>query len=215
MIYIKKGMEPIDWSFQRRTPGSDFDGTDKSSLRQSLLEEQGYLCAYCMKRIRYNKDIKIEHYHARNAENQFDYKNLLAVCTGNVTASNMKTHMDPKRFTCDSMKKDQTLHIDPQNQTDMNTIYYDNQGKIYSNRYQEDLDNLLNLNDPQGYLISNRRAALQAVIRKLTTLHPDQNALPLLIKLRKYCYEKNANGEYPEYVGIMRWFVDRQIRKHQ
>lgn len=79
MIYIRKGIELIDWYFQRKTSGADFDGTDKSALRKSLLEEQGYLCAYCMKRIRQNKDIKIEHYHPRNAENQFDYKNLLTV----------------------------------------------------------------------------------------------------------------------------------------
>jgi uncharacterized protein (TIGR02646 family) len=215
MILIHKNVEPDDWRRQRKTSGSVFDGTEKTLLRASLLDEQGYLCAYCMRRIRLAKEVKIEHYHARNAANQLDYENLLAVCTGNATLRGEWDKVDPKRFTCDSMKKNQELHIDPQSQSDMETIYYDLQGKIYSDSYQYDLDQVLNLNDRDGYLISNRKAALQPLIHKLSHLRPGQDAMPLLNKLRKYCYEKNVSGEYPEYAGIMRWFVDRQIRKHQ
>lgn len=215
MIYIRKNSEPTDWRLQRQTSGANFDATNKTVLRESLLQEQGYLCAYCMKRIRRTKDIKIEHYHARNMQNQFAYENLLAVCTGNSVPKGTDKHTDPKRFTCDSMKRDRPLRINPQNLSDMKTIYYDNQGKIYSSAYQEELDYILNLNDPFGYLVSNRKAALQPLIQKLSALRPGQDASALLQKWKKYCYEKNVDGEYPEYAGILRWFVDRQIRKHQ
>ncbi len=177
MILIRKSPEPADWRRQRRTPGVDFDGTEKTVLRDSLLKEQGYLCAYCMKRIRLAKDVKIEHYQARNPQNQFDYENLLAVCTGNATLLEQNNKVDPERFTCDSRKRNQELHINPQNETDMQTVYYDNQGRVYSDLYQD--------------------------------------AMPFLNKWKRYCYGKNVDGEYPEYVGIMRWFVNRQIRKHQ
>lgn len=102
-----------------------------------------------MKRIRKRRDIKIEHYEARNQENQLLYGNLLAVCTGDDASKKEKGKVDPAKFTCDSMKKNQKLSIDPQSENDMNTIYYDNQGKIYSTvkEYQEDLDQILNLND--------------------------------------------------------------------
>ena len=56
----------------------------KEKLRTSLLEEQGYICAYCMKKLEDDfSKVKIEHYIARNEENQLDYNNLLAVCKGN------------------------------------------------------------------------------------------------------------------------------------
>lgn len=216
MIEIIKLSEPASLRNHRNTPGADFDSLEKTELRRSLLEEQGYLCAYCMKRIRQENKVKIEHYEARNKENELDYQNLLAVCDGNETLIAGGNKVNPKRFTCDTMKKERRLHINPQSRSDMGTIYYDNQGKIYSsnNDYQKDLDKILNLNDPSGYLIANRKAALNALIHKLQGLKPGQEARPLLQKLEKYCFSKNTLGEYPEYAGILRWYVKRQIRKH-
>lgn len=76
MIYIKKRTEPKSLVEHRCTPGATFDGLDKTELRECLLKEQGYLCAYCMKRIHDEKDTKIEHYRARNIENQLN----IAIC---------------------------------------------------------------------------------------------------------------------------------------
>lgn len=215
MIYIKKGTEPVSLRLHRNTPGADFDGLDKTELRNSLLEEQGYLCAYCMKRIRKRRDTKIEHYEARNQENQLLYENLLAVCTGDDASETESGKVNPAKFTCDSMKKNQKLSIDPQSKNDMNTIYYDNQGRIYSTvkEYQEDLDQRLNLNDKNGYLISNRSAALQPILKKLKMLKEGQSAEPLLRKLYKYCSSKNQEGELPEYVGIQRWYIERKLKR--
>lgn len=104
MIYIEKKSEPVSLREGRETPGADFDGLDKRELRKSLLEEQGYLCAYCMKRIRKDKNVKIEHYHPRNIQNQMDYGNLLAVCMDNQTLEDEKGKVQKVRFTCDSCK---------------------------------------------------------------------------------------------------------------
>lgn len=216
MIYIKKNAEPQSLKAHRNTPGADFDSLDKTELRDFLLSEQGYLCAYCMKRIKDAKDTKIEHYEARNAKNQLIYTNLLAVCTGNEKLQNQYRKIEPKKFTCDTMKKSQALHINPQNGSDIETIYYDAQGKIYSSNkdYQEDLDKVLNLNDPYGYLIDNRQAALKAVQNQLRKLKPGQDAKPLLRKIQQLCKNQNSAGELPEFVGIIRWYIERQIRKH-
>ena len=85
MISIKKGVEPDSLRYYRRTPGANFDGLDKTELRERLLEEQGHLCAYCIQRITGKGAVKIEHYEKRTTENQLEYKNLLAVCSGNET----------------------------------------------------------------------------------------------------------------------------------
>lgn len=214
MIYIKKKSEPDSLRVERETPGADFDSLNKKELRKSLLEEQGYLCAYCMKRIRKAEDIKIEHYSARNTDNQMDYQNLLAVCTGGQTDNRERVQSD--RFTCDSCKGNKKLILNPQKKADMETITYNMNGLIHSSdeKFQKEIDEILNLNDKHGYLISNRKAALNPLILKLHSLKPGQNARPILMKLEKYCNKVNDNGELPEYAGIMRWYVAKKIRQH-
>lgn len=216
MIYIKKTSEPRSLVEHRCTPGADFDGLDKTELREYLLKEQGYLCAYCMKRIHDEKDTKIEHYRARNAENELEYTNLLAVCYGNQQSPDSAVNVGKKRLTCDSMKGNQVLHINPQSQEDMATIYYDNSGRIYSTNsvYQQDMKDVLNLNDPYGYLIENRKAVIDAVMNKLRTARTNQEAKEILMKWKRAVSNLSYGDEYPEYVGVLRWYVDKQLRKH-
>lgn len=218
MILIRKKSEPLSLRNYRGKAQSSFDNMDadvKVELRNSLLEEQGYLCAYCMKRIRKANKVKIEHYRARTSDNELVYANLLAVCDGNETLRDEKGKVNPKMFTCDTMKRDAVLHINPQNISDMEKISYDNQGKIYSadSECQKDLDSILNLNNSNGYLISNRKAALKGILKKLSELHQGQDPLPLLLSLKRYCDNPNLEGEYPEYVGIMRWYIDKKLKR--
>ncbi len=216
MIHIQKGFEPRSLRDHRNTPGADFDSLDKTETRKCLLQEQGYLCAYCMKRIRNASDVKIEHYVARNSENELVYTNLLAVCDGNNNTKDEMGKVNKDRFTCDSMKKNHPLHINPQKKSDMETIYYDNQGKIYSRNaiYEEDLNHILNLNDEYGYLIANRKDAINVIMNKLRELKPGQDAMPLLNRLKSKYESKNEKGEYEEYLGIIRWYIEKHIRKH-
>ena len=46
MRTITKSKEPKEWTEYRLTPNTDYQSIPE--LRQSLLEEQGYICAYCM-----------------------------------------------------------------------------------------------------------------------------------------------------------------------
>ena len=49
MKKIIKSKEPKEWTEYRLTPGVKYSPI--SELREALLKEQGYLCAYCMRRI--------------------------------------------------------------------------------------------------------------------------------------------------------------------
>lgn len=54
MILIKKKSEPHSLTIYKKTINASFDNQPskvKEDLRKSLLEEQGYICAYCMKRM--------------------------------------------------------------------------------------------------------------------------------------------------------------------
>lgn len=78
------GCEP-QYSNFRNTP-------EWIDLREALLDEQGYICCYCTKRIE-NWDCHVEHFiprslqnrdpHSQNAQNiQLDYANMLLSCNG-------------------------------------------------------------------------------------------------------------------------------------
>ena len=77
MIHIKKSTQPKKFQeFKQQNPQAHFDDMPpdiKAILRQSLLEEQGYLCAYCMSKI--CDKVKIEHYEPRNPQNELEYSN--------------------------------------------------------------------------------------------------------------------------------------------
>lgn len=203
MILIKKKSEPHSLTTYKKTINASFDNQPskvKEDLRKSLLEEQGYICAYCMKRIEESADIKIEHYEARNRTNELSYKNLLAVCKGNEGSSK-------ERQTCDTKKGNRVLHINPQKVGDISTIFFTRNGEVKSTNllFQKDLDEVLNLNDKFGNLISARKSALKALQKKITPMNKNQ-----IEKL----YNKLKSAERKiEYVGILLWYLEKKIKR--
>ena len=62
MLLIKKGQEPNSLTEYKKEPNACYeDFRDKDDIRDALLRDQGYLCAYCVKRID-KSNMKIEHY---------------------------------------------------------------------------------------------------------------------------------------------------------
>lgn len=211
MIYIKKGKEPTCLKkYKSSDKFEDLTSEDKSDLRNSLLVEQGYLCAYCMKRIYKDGEVKIEHYEARNDDNELKYSNLLAVCKGN--------EGNPyKMQTCDTRKGNNTIFVNPQDKTHIDKIVYDLNGIIKSEDEQidYDLNNTLNLNYEYGYLKSNRKAALDKLKEKI--LEEDKrgkNVKTFLIRLKSKLEDLNSNGEYEEYYGILLWYINKKLKRY-
>lgn len=62
----------------------DFPAQERRRLRKQLLEEQGYICCYCMRRIKL-EDSHVEHFWPKDEfeDRQMDYGNLFASCQGN------------------------------------------------------------------------------------------------------------------------------------
>jgi len=97
---IRKSQAPKSLSAYKRTPGADYEGLGrlpaKSHVKESLLDEQGHLCCYCMRRIRL-ANMKVEHWRSQKSDPdlQLDYGNMLAACSGNQGGA-------PERETCDT-----------------------------------------------------------------------------------------------------------------
>ena len=92
MILIQKKSEPKEWQEYRCTPGVDYQSIPE--LVDALLEEQGYICAYCMRRIPHkdrlykkdginyvltDEDHRVEHIQSRenHDDKKLDYSNKI------------------------------------------------------------------------------------------------------------------------------------------
>lgn len=206
MILIKKNRIPSSLVEYKRTTNASFDNLPKEvkkELRTSLLKEQGYICAYCMRKLEDDSSkVKIEHYVARNEENELDYKNLLAVCKGNEGASF-------ELQTCDTRKGNEEIKINPQKNGDILTISYTSNGEIKSSNsdYQKDFDEILNLNDIFS-LVEDRRDALNSLKRNLgrRRTHLTKDTIR-----RIYIQYSEAEIKKP-YVGILLWYLQKKMR---
>jgi uncharacterized protein (TIGR02646 family) len=56
----------------------------KNKVKETLLEEQGFICCYCQQRVYFNNKTIIEHFIARDndATKMFNYENIFACCDG-------------------------------------------------------------------------------------------------------------------------------------
>lgn len=241
MIYIKKNSPPKKFvEFVQKNKHAHFDDMPsdiKQILRDSLLKEQGYLCAYCMSRID-NANTKIEHYVPRNNENELDYKNLLAVCEGK-SFDNEKKHQH-----CDTQKGNRTLQIDPQNEFHISQISYKPDGTIYSKdgKFDDDLNLILNLNgivpkkcedkfehniknkkqyndkyNDVGYLKESRKRALQALTNKIDQINKKFKDKTVTFNFFKKALKRytslNEKGELQPFCGILIEYLEKKINK--
>lgn len=213
MIHIKKSTQPKKFQeFKQQNPQAHFDDMlpdIKAILRQSLLEEQGYLCAYCMSKI--CDKVKIEHYEPRNPQNELDYSNLLAVCTGN-SAGNQREHQH-----CDTKKGNKHLHVNPQNIDHIKQISYRSDGTIYARDnadFNADLNLTLNLNDDYGYLKANRKRALDVLKMNIRKIFANKSAdRAYLEKLLNFYGNTDENGKRAGYGGIIIDYLVKYLKK--
>lgn len=223
MIPINKRHEPHQLMEYRKEPyasyrnmhGAPLHGSDDSETQKdvysvvlnSLLEEQGYICAYCMRRIP-DKDSKatIEHIVPQSVDPAMalDYRNMLAVCDGNRDAR------DDSMKTCDAHRGNTGLTVNPLYPQTLEGIRYRRDGRIYSTdeEINRDLDAVLNLNCVQRRLPENRKSALNVYLRRVKKEHPTGD-------IATYCereLERLQNQPRKlEYVGV----IEDWLRRHR
>lgn len=209
MLLIRKESEPrtlTEYKCQSHVYYGGLPETVKNDIRRSLLSEQGFLCAYCMRRI--DKDhMKIEHWKPQNKLNDYealDYNNLLGCCLGC-----LKDHNDKKFETCDTHKGKEEIVVDPRNILHIDLIKYkSSDGTIYSDDCQlnSDIDLTLNLNSEFHMLKENRRAKLKAFEEYLASANSRGKFNKAMLRkiLLKYT-SKDKTGNLPEYAGVIVW----------
>jgi uncharacterized protein (TIGR02646 family) len=214
VIKITKGKEPAEWTKIKSTPGINFESADKTALRQALIDEQGWVCAYCMRRINYVAgavtDTRIEHLKPQSIsidhghpEETLAYSNMVLCCNGNI-AGDGKTH-------CDTSKGDREISFTPFDQAVIDTISYstgDGHIKSSNAQYNDEFNQVLNLNHPR--LAGNRRSVIKGVVKVLGK--KEWKCSDLKFKLNYYS-GKTSNGQHPEYCGVVVWYLKKKLRK--
>lgn len=203
MLQIKKNLEPDSLTVYRLTENANFSDCPpdvKIEIKKSLLENQKYICAYCMQRISLD-DMKVEHFLPQSLypNDDLNYQNLFAVCNGNEGSK-------PDRQTCDTKKGNSILPfslIIPN--LECLVRYRPATGEIVFAEYQQEINSILNLNDSKGYLMENRKSALRAL--QLTIERKYRNRRASKPELVKILNTIESQPKMSPFAGIMIWYL--------
>lgn len=174
----------------------------RGNLRKQLIEEQGYICCYCMQRISCENS-RIEHFKSQehNRSLQINYKNLFIACNNSEGES-------PNNQHCDVRKGDRELsNINLLSIQSINRIKYENDGTISSNNVDmnAEINEILNLNIQ--LLKDARRKALSDLIDKIDEW-TKANLNSLIVKYSN----KNLDGKYAEFASMLVWKLEKKVK---
>jgi uncharacterized protein (TIGR02646 family) len=207
MIRIDKGNEPREWQEKRKTPGATYEAIP--TLRDALLAEQGYICAYCMRRIPLAKSdpgnpelSRIDHIRCRrdNPDLQLVYSNMVICCPGCI---NGEDH-------CDKSKNDSDIRFSPFDQNLENSVSYsskDGEIKSCDEAWNTDFNEVLKLNN--AMLKLNRLGAIEAVRMYLEKKKWRPAELQQTLEIWE---AKDNNNQLKPYCGVVRWYLRKKIR---
>lgn len=218
MIWIQKGIEPPSLTQYRCQPHAYYDGYSyKDELREALLRDQGYICAYCMRRIRNERNtMKIEHWKPQSSlhteAEKLDFQIMLGVCDGCRGNKDQFT-------TCDEHRHESELYVNPQDKAMMDTISYDRDGYIKSSvtRINNDLNKVLNLNCEQASskIVQNRKAIYGECMERLRKLEKSGKWKASTLQRILNQYEQLDEGKKQEYVGVPIYLIQKYLKKSQ
>lgn len=236
MIPIKKGAAPRELkqnvALLRSNPQTPatyaiLRKDAKSAVLHSLLEEQGYLCAYCMRRIGENSDAgaTIEHIipqrdinGTRHDKESLDYGNMLAVCNGGMPSDGR--HVTPSVLTCDKHRGNAPMTVNPLKPHTLSSIKYRGNGVIYSTDSQvdHDLNETLNLNSELAPQRFGRKAVIDEVNAYLTREFKSRGIDHDRKAKKAFCQRQLARASKPwqkkdEYIGVLIFQLEKFISK--
>ena len=219
MLYINKGLEPAALVQAKRDGLIDYENMTsevKMRVKEQLATEQGFLCAYCMRRLNIDT-MQIEHYKAQHPDDgdydsalTIDYRNMLGVCPGN--KGNTTRFRD---LTCDQHRRNKKLTINPLLLHSVDLIKYQKNGIIYSDNadVNADLQDTLNLNCESVYLPANRKAALDALKQKIYRDYGEKKAPQSYYQKLYLTLSQKVDGEFRVYLGILLSYLEKRGAK--
>lgn len=216
MKRIEKGKEPKSLEKHRAAKG-DFEGLRKNKLRKQLIEEQGYICCYCMRRIKSDEPIvstKIEHVKSQknHPELQLVYQNLLLACEGNEGYPKIMQ-------TCDTYKGEYDLSFNPadKNRNVESLIKYLKNGEIRSSDpvLDNELNEILHLNTKD---LTDTRAGYYKIfddkIKQIGNEYKGKKIPRGVFETEKEQLLTKFGGKFPEFCMVGVYLLNKKLAKY-
>ena len=95
------------------SPEEDITYFSKKSLKDGLLNEQGFICAFCMAGLQNDHSCTIDHLQPKTIDprnNTFEYQNLLGSCSGIPDVATRLQYKEELRH-CNNKKEDHLIYI--------------------------------------------------------------------------------------------------------
>lgn len=209
MIRINKNSanEPQEWRRFRNTPGVSY--ASMPELRDALRDEQGHICAFCMRRIPVDfrdpivrETSKIAHLLTRRnrPDLQLEYNNMVLSCPGNL---NYERHCDYSQGSDDI-----TLPLfNPNLQASISYSSYDGSIKSSNRDWDNEIQTLLCLNNTM--LKANRKDILHRIQQGLNKKKWRRANLEEIFQQWE---NPDKDGKMKPYCGIIIWYLRRKLR---
>ena len=215
MKHIKKNQAPECFSDWTKLGNEDWQPTwknfqkpEKPLVHESLLEEQGFICCYCGKRINLTNS-HIEHLKPRNEYPDLilEYDNFLASCEID------KKEPPPIPVHC-GHKKDKwynkTLMVSPLDSNCADFFRYTEDGQILatpdSNKQAAAQETIKRLALDIDKLRRGRKKAIEDILDVVDILNDDEK-----IKLIDGFEQPNAKGEYEEFCSAIVYILRQYL----
>lgn len=238
MKYIKKNLQAEPNALRKyrsKTSNAHYSGyIDKDidtgevyPLKKALLDEQGYICAYCMKRItlvlnQQNKpQVEVEHFLPQKLNPELDlvYQNMLGVCNGLSQGYPEKCHL----HHCDKTNGEagkinghiKLKKLDPRSSSCEQLLYYNLEGEVLAVRNDEDvthdLEKVLNLNNKA--LKNARKDIIDKARDKMKQEKPFQQWNKIFLEKHLTEWQSMAEGKFRPYCMAAVWFIETLLKK--
>ena len=203
MRYIRKTNAPEKLEQYKTRRGASYVALGryapdvKFELKEQLMTEQGYLCAYCGSRIDDDRAV-IEHVKCRQLypELQLEYSNMVCSCRGG--QDNRRNNQQYPLF-CDASKRNSDIPITPLDEFCNDFFVYDEWGGIYDNDSPDAATTIevLNLDNP---VLKNRRRAALRVYESL----PDDTDWSRELQI---LHNRHKGGKYSEFLFVLEYVI--------
>lgn len=216
MIKIVKGNQPNSLVIHKKFRGSygNMSTATKNELRESLINEQGYVCCYCLKRIPENKadlhHTKIEHFKCQDnyAELDLEYSNLHLACKGNEGQSE-------KYQTCDTAKANKDVISFSLIDNSLNgNIHYAKDGTVFSEQdnIEKEINEILQLNNDQN-IKKTRASILKGVSESIRILQRKGKLTKNKLERELQNWQDRYDNKHRPFYPVAVQYLEKKIEK--
>lgn len=207
----------------------------KEDIKESLLQEQHGLCAYCMQEIT-PSSARIEHWKplSKNTEDALEYSNMFAVCYGGEHAEEPSEEFAQgkgrKGLCCDASKGDHDITLNPCNYSHMVRICYSDEDVFMSTQPRDetlnrDINDVLHLNgiirdgqllyDTKTNLVHNRREVYRSFRAYIDDLEEKYTPDEVSLRIKERIKSLETSETYVAFVGVILYFLKRELKKYR